>query len=254
MTALHLERCLLVENVPRHLCTYACSHCGYDPTPTSRRANGYDVAAAVRRIEDALARLDGAVDHLAIAADGEPTLDRQLGALLGALRHLGLPRIVYTNGGTLHRDDVRHELEEAEAVCLALDTVEPAAWQAIHQAPSPQAYELVLQGVRVFPSTYRGEIITQTTLRAALNSDVAQLEETADFLASLKPTTCYLRQHADETPSAARMDRARRIFSDRVKRVVVGDPFGAVVATVRLAGAVRPTRAGREVTAPASVG
>jgi wyosine [tRNA(Phe)-imidazoG37] synthetase (radical SAM superfamily) len=252
MTALHLERCLLVDNVPRHVCTYACSHCGYDPAPTSRRSAGYEVDAAVRRIEDGLRRLEGTVDHLAIAADGEPTLDRQLGALLLALRHLGLPRVVYTNGGTLHRDDVRQELEEADVVCLALDTVDPAAWQAIHQPPSPQTYELVQQGVRVFPSTYRGEIVTQTTLRAELNSDLAQVEETADFLGSLKPTCCYLRQHADETPSDARMERARQVFAERVRRVVVGDPYGAVLGTVKLAGALRAGRPGRDLAAPAS--
>lgn len=240
---LHLQRCLLVENVPRHHCTHPCAHCGYDAPPTSRRSIGYDLAVAVRRIDDALARANEheGVDHIAIAADGEPTLDRQLGELLAALGRFGLPRVVYSNGGTFHRDDVRQELAEADVVCLALDTVDPAAWPRMHHR-SPHAYELVLQGVRVFPSTYRGEVVTQTTLRADVNTDRAQIEETADFLSALKPTSCYLRQHPDETPSAARVERALRIFSERNRRAVLGDPYAAVSATVRLTGGVRAAR------------
>lgn len=256
MTALHLERSLLVENVSRHLCTYACVHCGYDPAPTSSRAAGYELSAAARRVEETLASLARAghgVDHLAVACEGEPTLDRNLGALIAELKRFSLPVVIYTNGSTLHRDDVRQELNEADVVCIALDTVDPVGWQAMHDPPPSRGYDLVLQGVRVFPSTYSGAIVTQTTLRAGVNTDVAQLEETADFLSSLKPTTCYLRQHADETPSAERMERACEVFAERTRRTILGDPYGAVIGSVRLIGAIRSVRRGApELAAPAS--
>ena len=52
--------------------------------------------------------------------------------------------------------------------------------------------EAILAGVLKFADTFAGELVTETMLIQGINDNRGEIEETADFLAELKPDRAYL--------------------------------------------------------------
>jgi wyosine [tRNA(Phe)-imidazoG37] synthetase (radical SAM superfamily) len=63
--------------------------------------------------------------------DGEPTLDRNLGRHLAALKPFGVKTAVITNASLLCDKEVRSELLLANWVSVKVDTVREATWRAL---------------------------------------------------------------------------------------------------------------------------
>ncbi|MBW2458006.1 MAG: radical SAM protein [Deltaproteobacteria bacterium] len=220
-----LGKTLFVEFVPSRWCSYSCTYCRGNGTadPHLNRSTLSDPAAIVRQVADELAAADGAIDRVAIAADGEPTLDAHLGELIEGLRALGKPVAVLSNGSLLTRDDVRAELGRADFVSLTFDTAREASWQAVN-VPHPRLrFDLMLQGIRVFAAGYAGQLATETMLLDGMNTSARDLEATADFISRLDPAVAFLAVPSDVSsaagrrgPALATMERAAAVFSERL--------------------------------------
>ena len=245
MDPLFERRPLIVENVPAGLCTCACARCGFGVSrPTLHRAGWCNPQTALRRVEEAIRLHEGndlAVDTIAIAPHGEATLDRNLGRLLTALHPLGRDLVVFTNGTSLHRDDVRRELSHADHVVIDVDALDAATWRSLHH-PSAEPFPLVHQGLRIFPSAFGGSISTITTLHAEHDS-LTQVTAVAELCAELKAESSYLLPHPDHPPTPRRVERAAAVMSERVRRVLRSDPW--LTSVGRLALTEPPLRSTR---------
>lgn len=220
MQGVHLSRVLRIDNVPAGLCTVACRGCDFDPEPTVTRGRFYaDPERAAAQVVTKVEQLD--VDLIAIRPRGEATLDQRLGALLTALGPIPRPVVVFTNGTTLHRDDVRRELALADAVCLEV---------GLHDRRNGQA-NVVVDGIRVFSSAFKRPIFTVTSVVADTPGFLLEVE--ADFAGALKPAVAYLAPRGET--DADLLARAERRFAERVPRVVVGAPEAGFVETLTLA-------------------
>jgi wyosine [tRNA(Phe)-imidazoG37] synthetase (radical SAM superfamily) len=192
-----LGQSLGVNTIPPKRCSYACGYCQV-PSPTTMQllradfAAVADVAAAVTRRVAECRAAGQRIDHLSFVPDGEPTLDAQLGEEIRALKVLGIPVAVITNGSLLWRSDVRRDLEQADLVSIKVDAVREAAWRRVNR-PSPElGLARVLGGVATFAAGFRGTLWTETLLVAGGNDEEAEVRATAQFLERLAPARAYL--------------------------------------------------------------
>jgi wyosine [tRNA(Phe)-imidazoG37] synthetase (radical SAM superfamily) len=192
-----LGQSLGVNNVTAKACSYTCVYCQVGPT-TEKIVEPHaffspeDVRVAVAAHLEKVRAGGQRVDYLSFVPDGEPTLDSRLGESIEALRPLGIPIAVITNGTLLWREDVRSRLRHADLVCVKVDSADEASWRRINLPHRDLALDLVLDGIRQFAVGYPGKLITDTMLIAGINDGTDVLKATAGFLAGIAPRTAYL--------------------------------------------------------------
>lgn len=237
-----LGRSLGINNIPPKACTYSCVYCQLGRTTkmqVERRAfyESEKVLADVRDQVESAGKMGESIDYLTFVADGEPTLDVNLGHEIESLKPLGIEIAVITNGSTLWREDAREALMQADWVSLKVDSVQEEIWRRIDRPHGALRLPAILDGMLKFAGVYDGELVTETMLVEGVNDGAALVGEVADFLARLEPLTAYLsvptRPPAEEwvrPPGEEIVNRAYQILGEKVERVEVligyeGDAF-----------------------------
>lgn len=179
-------------------------------------------------VEEKVARVREAgkpIDYLTFVPDGEPTLDANLGQEIDLLRPLGIKIAIITNASLIWRLDVQDDLKCADFVSLKVDAVDEAIWRRINRPHRSLCQEKILEGMREFARSYKGELATETMLVEGINDLEVSIKSVADFLAELRPSRAYLsiptRPPAEDvrSPDEACLNRAFQIFSRRLDRV-----------------------------------
>lgn len=226
-----LGRSLGINNIPPKACTYSCVYCQVGRTSKMQVARQafYAPSMVVRDVREKVRETKEAgnrVDFLTFVSDGEPTLDLNLGKEIVALKSLGLPVAVITNGALIWRDDVRKDLENADWVSLKVDAVREDVWRGVDRPPGSLRLASILDGMAAFAQAYRGTLVTETMLVEGVNDGADHLGELADVLAELDPAWAYLaiptRPPAEawvRAPSEETINRAYQTFCGKLKRV-----------------------------------
>ena len=192
-----LGRSLGINHIPPKVCTYSCAYCQLGATCrlVDRRARFTEpdtVAEAVKTKVEAVRAAGESIDYLTFVPDGEPTLDDGLGRMIGALRPLGIPVAVVTNGSLLYREDVREALADADLVSIKVDAVAEASWRRINRPNGRLELPRILEGVREFAAGFAGRLVTETMLLDRLNDREQALRAIASFVGDLSPAVVYL--------------------------------------------------------------
>ena len=145
------------------LCPFSCIYCQYGPTERPTRRRGTFVSVEQLRAE--LDSLKGiAADCITFAGLGEPTLARNLPALVAEVRRrLDLPVVVLTGSGLMPREDVRRDLLAFDRVVAKLDAPDDTTFRQINRPMSGYPYPLaaIVHGIRQFRRAYAGTLIVQ---------------------------------------------------------------------------------------------
>ena len=233
-----LGRSLGINNITPKVCTYSCVYCQLGramKTQLDRRAFfkpekiASDVENRVR-----MAREQGEpIDYLTFIADGEPTLDINLGREIDLLRPLGIRIAVITNASLVWRSDVAEELRKADWVSLKVDTVREDVWRKINRPNPFLEFMDRLAGMIGFAKGYGGKLVTETMLVKGLNDSEGHLELLANFLLALKPAKAYLAiptcppaEPWVEPPDERVVNRAFQILSRKVEGVELLTGYG----------------------------
>lgn len=189
-----LGRSLGINNIPPKICTYSCVYCQVGRTSRFRvePAVFYEPKDVVRVVADRIAKSNETVDYLTFVPDGEPTLDRNLGATMELLKPLGIPIAVITNATLIDREEVRSALRRADWVSLKIDAVQEQAWRRINRPHRQVRLPAMLEGMLEFRKGFSGKLVSETMLVSGLNDDEDNIKSVADFLARLKPAASYL--------------------------------------------------------------
>jgi wyosine [tRNA(Phe)-imidazoG37] synthetase (radical SAM superfamily) len=196
-------------------------------------------------------------DYLTFVADGEPTLDVNLGREIELLKPLDIPIAVITNSSLIWREEVRKTLLGADWVSLKVDAVEEETWRRVDRPHGMLKLAAILDGVLELGRDYAGTLVTETMLVAGLSDGEGDLRQVAGFLARLRPATAYLsiptRPPAEawaQAPDEEALNRAYQVLSEQVERVETligykGNAFaftGDVEADLLSITAVHPMR------------
>ncbi|MBN1927885.1 MAG: radical SAM protein [Prolixibacteraceae bacterium] len=183
--------------VSRKICSYSCVYCqiGQTKNPTVNREKFYEPAYLLENVKNHIEKLkrEHIPDYLTFVANGEPTLDINLGEEIRSLKkEFHIPVAIISNSSLIYMEEVRKDLMHADWVSLKVDSVEPGTWQKINR-PHPDLHlEKILEGIQEFASKYNGRLHTETMLVEGFNDHKSSIEATADFIAKLNVETAYL--------------------------------------------------------------
>ena len=177
-------------------CSYSCVYCqiGNTINRSTERQTFYDSEKLVKEVGHHLEKLDTAYmpDYLTFVANGEPTLDINLGKEIRLLKKYGIPVAVITNASLINHRSVQDDLMEADWVSVKIDTVDQAVWKKINRPSVRIDLKTILDGVKFFSSEYKGNLYTETMLINGYNDDLGQLKQTALFISGLHHKISWL--------------------------------------------------------------
>lgn len=192
-----LGKSLGINNInARKVCSYACVYCqlGKTSKKSAVRKIFYEPKVLVNEIHKHLIRLDKEYkpDYLTFVANGEPTLDANLGKEIQLLKKFFIPIAVITNASLIHHTHVQDDLMEADWVSVKIDTINESIWRKINRPLDYIDFEKNLFGLQQFKNHYKGILNTETMLVKDLNTSANNITGTASFIASLQPDTAYI--------------------------------------------------------------
>lgn len=192
-----LGRSLGINNIPPKTCTYSCVYCQIGRTNHMQidRDYFYDPSDIISEVEEKLklSRMQNEkIDYLAFVPDGEPTLDSGLGEEIDHLSHSGSRIAVITNSSLLWMPEVREDLSRADLVSVKIDTVIPEVWHKIDRPHKSLDLMKTMEGIRLFASSFEGELITETMLVKGVNDNEIGIEAVAQFICTLQPSLSYI--------------------------------------------------------------
>ncbi len=156
-------------------CNLDCVYCELGRTAclTSCRDRFVPPEKVLREIS---ARRDESFDHLTFAGSGEPTLCKDLGAVLARAKELtDAPVAVITNSTLLSSPQVRREVALADVVLPSLDASSEGIFHAINRPAPDLKIKMIIQGLKDFRKEYCGEIWLEVMLVKGVNDHEAEL-------------------------------------------------------------------------------
>jgi len=223
-----LGRSLGINNIPPKFCSYSCVYCQVGKTINMTRARRSfykteDIFEQVKRKVNETNQRKEPIDYLTFVADGEPTLDVNLGNEISLLKQLGIPIAVITNSSLIWQNDTKEDLMEADFVSFKVDTVSEKLWKRINRPHKDLKLNTILEGISDFADEFRGTIVSETMLIDGINYGV-EFGKTAEFLKQLKrldkayiaiptrpPTESWVTPAKEET-----VNEAFQVFSEKL--------------------------------------
>ena len=186
-----------INHIPSKYCPYSCVYCQVGRTThmSFERQEFYPVDQILADVERKVvecAQVGKEIEYLTLVPDGEPTLDLNLGKIIGRLKQFRIPIAVISNASLINRLDVQEELLQADWVSLKVDSVDETMWRKINRPHRQLSLPDILDGMLIFQKKYHGELVTESMLVAGLNDNENTTRELCDFLLELQPFKSYL--------------------------------------------------------------
>jgi wyosine [tRNA(Phe)-imidazoG37] synthetase (radical SAM superfamily) len=182
--------------VSQKACSYSCIYCQIGQTAhrSVQRKKFYEPEKLLEHVEAHLNKLDKdhTPDYLTFVANGEPTLDINLGKEIKLLKRFGIPIAVITNASLIDKEAVQNDLMEADWVSVKIDAVDESIWNTINRPFTGLSIEKILKGIQAFAAVYDGKLQTETMLLEGYNDSTQLLKQNASFIAQLHPAQAYL--------------------------------------------------------------
>lgn len=247
-----------VDILPFKTCSLDCVYCqlGRSARTTSRRRAYFEPREVLAQIREALGSAQR-VDHITFSGSGEPTLNKNLGRIIRAVkRTTQVPVAVLTNATLLSRKDVRADLQEADVVVPSLDAAEPRLFRAVNRPNPSLAARRVIDGLVRFRREFKGQIWLEIMLVKGVNDAPAHIRALKDAAALINPDRIQLNTvvrppaEASARPLTAReLERIRRALGDRTEVVADFGKKGPAQRDVDLKEAISAVVKRRPVTA-----
>jgi len=189
-----LGRSLGINNIPPKVCTYSCVYCQLGRTKKMQVERGtfYEPEKILKAVQEKVKKTlekGESIEYLTFVADGEPTLDVDLGREIDLLKTLNIKIAVITNASLIWRKDVREGLMKADWVSIKIDTTQEAIWRRINRPYGALQLGLILNGMLELGEMYDGELTTETMLVKGFNESDDNIGKIAEFHSLLIPST-----------------------------------------------------------------
>ena len=214
-------RSLGVDLVPHKVCSYDCAYCQLGHTT--------DLTGETRGFvppEEILADLDAALDEgaapdvITLAGSGEPTLCRDLGAVVAGIKErTDIPLLLLTNGSMLWDPTVQEAVMGVDLLAPSLDAPDEATWREINRPPANHGFERMVDGIRETARRHPGQVRLEVMLLRGINDSPAHLEVFAALLATIPCDGVDINSPVRPVPEddvypcdPATLERARGLF------------------------------------------
>ena len=216
-------RSLGVDLVPFKVCSYNCNYCQLGHTT--------DLADETRGFaapDEILADLDAALadgerpDVITLAGSGEPTLYRELDAVVKGIKvRTDTPLLLLTNGSLLWDPVVREAVRGVDLLEPSLDAADEVTWRRINRPRSDHSFERMVEGIRDAARVHPGRCRVEVMLLRSLNDAPEQLEAFAALMATIPKEGVDINSPVRPVPEAdvfpcdlTTLERARQMFGE----------------------------------------
>jgi wyosine [tRNA(Phe)-imidazoG37] synthetase (radical SAM superfamily) len=161
------------------ICTFDCVYCqaGRTEVFSAQREVFISTEALIHELRSVPAT---PVDYITFAGNGEPTLAKNLGEMIRAVRMVRNEKIaVITNASLIDRKDVVEDLLLADLVEAKLDASSAASFKAINQPMPEIRWEDIVEGLKAFRKLYRGHLTLQVMFVAGNKACAAAIAKIA---------------------------------------------------------------------------
>lgn len=160
----------------RKICSFDCIYCQLGKTlKFTTKPNIYIKTSEI--IEE-LKRLPPCIkiDYITFSGRGEPTLAKNLGEAIRAVKRLNLaPVAVLSNSSLIDQADIRENLSFADFVIAKLDAYSQASLERINQPAKAIRFERIIQGIKQFKAGFKGKFALQIMFIKANQRDAENL-------------------------------------------------------------------------------
>jgi wyosine [tRNA(Phe)-imidazoG37] synthetase (radical SAM superfamily) len=181
-----LGRSLGVDILPQKekICTFDCTYCQVGrKKPVGVDSNIKSPVGDIVNELKSLPRLK--IDYITFSGTGEPTLSKDLAAIIREVRKIRREKIaVFTNSSLLFKRNIQDALMLADLVEVKLDAFSPASLRCINHPSAGLRYRDILSGIKEFRSRYRGKFCLQIMFT---QDNIKHAKSIADIARSLNP-------------------------------------------------------------------
>lgn len=159
-------------------CTFDCVYCQAGPTeffPDKRKlfVSTEDLVDELRSLPEV------EVDYITFAGNGEPTLAKNLGEMIRAVKIFRKEKVaVITNASLIEHADVQKDLLLADLVEVKLDASSPESLCHVNHPMPKIQLDGILKGIAAFRRIYKGHLALQVMFVAsnkACAADIAKI-------------------------------------------------------------------------------
>jgi len=157
---------------------------------------------------------DVQVDWITFSGRGEPTLAKNLGEAILAVKDIRKdPVAVLTNASLIYRPDVKGELMYADFVACKLDAASRHVFSAVNRQANGIVFEDICEGIRRFKKDYKGRFAIQIMF---VRANLQEAEDIAEIVRSISPDEVQIntpgRPPKDNALEPAEMLRIKGYF------------------------------------------
>ena len=145
----------------KKICNYDCIYC-----QLGRTTEFYTERENFVRVEDILAEIGtlppGRIDYYTFSGRGEPTLAKNLGAMIAAVREKTNGKIaVITNAALIDQKEVQDDLMLADIVLVKLDACDDESLSVVDIPAPGLRFRNMVEGIKAFRERYAGRLALQ---------------------------------------------------------------------------------------------
>lgn len=120
------------------------------------------------------------IDYITLSGRGEPTLAKNLGRIITAIKKLRKEKVaVLTNSSLINREDAQEDLLLADFVVAKLDAGSGESFSMINRPAGTIKFDTVLKGLKDFKSIYKGKLALQIMFIKKNKSQASEIAEIA---------------------------------------------------------------------------
>lgn len=154
-------------------CSFDCTYCqlGRTINPQVERKQFVTTTQLAKELE---AVRGISADYVTFSGTGEPTLASNLGEAIKLVKSiLPLPVAILTNSSLMPREEVRHELTQANAVVAKVDAPDEQIFRQINRPVVGYSFDQILRSIEQFRKEFKGKLALQMMF-IAKNKDYAR--------------------------------------------------------------------------------
>jgi len=183
-----------VDIIPYKYCNFDCIYCQIGKTTdnNARRAKLFSIDEVLQEIIDA-ARNAELIDYITFSGSGEPTLNKNLGAIIKAIkRQIEVPVAVITNSSLLSVEDVRNDLMNADVILPSLDAGSDETFKRINRPQADISCVEIVNGLKAFRKYYKGFLWLEIMLINGINDTDDELQKLKGIVDDLNVDKIHL--------------------------------------------------------------
>lgn len=198
----------------RKICDFDCIYCQLGKT--LRYAKQPRIFVKTSEIIEELKRLPRIkIDYITFSGRGEPTLAKNLGEVLRAVKKLKIaPVAVLTNASLINKVSARRNLSYADFVVAKLDAYSQNSLERINQPAKRIRLKKIIQGIKQFRKEFKGKFALQIMF---IKKNKGYAEKLAELAAEINPDEVQintpLRPCKVKPLSKKEIDRIKKYFS-----------------------------------------